>query len=822
MRSRTDSRSGKTAPAPLEKHFREIVVGSGRSQEPYIIAFHYASDNVAGSALGTLFGFFEVEIHDQDAAYIVNFLASVAKKEYFANPRRSPVESFEAALHKINVALAEIVKHGNISWLGHLHGALGAVSQNTLNFSVTGEGEIYLAREEALRSISEGLADTESEPHPLKTFTEVSSGDLFDGDLIFALSPSIWSLFSPEDLRRSLNRLGPAGFEQFLRTALVNELPIAAVALITCSAPVELQRPEKVRAVPAKPTPTLDNVWSDTPFNAAREAKQSIKAAIDAVPLSEKREEYTDKKTGHIYVQASPDEAFEPINNPWKERWALFQHALGTKMHVWSIASRKTSRRIGKESALALGAIGAQLSLLRRSLGRKARSLKRTLEENRQTKLRAKEEAERIRAAEAALRPPKIEPEPQIPAPVEPMVEHEVPVGMTSSPRISESLTPSAERIRRFFQREARPETTFGTEAKEQLKEFSERFPNLKLALASSVERIGKTTQDFFGRMRRTTLFLIAEAQAFWRARSTKERWIIAGFAAITVGALTYIALPNKEVMPVMPVAQETTPPMTTPAFPPASEPQATLLSANRTVLSLATDAHAITFASINDTPFLVTGRSIVNLATQEAITSPEPIRLATAMDDLDSLFVLGTSDTLYIYSVATKQFTKNTLPATGKIDRMGAYLTYLYTLDRTTGKISRFPRAEGGFGAPTDWLKETVSLASEGDMAVYENIALTLKNKEPAIFSRGKRASTAFAGTTTLVTTDALAFDQKTGDLLVLDQANKRIVRWSTTGDLRTQYFHESFASAQAIYVSPASELLVADQATITSWVIQ
>ena len=81
MRSRTDSRSSKATPVTLEKHFKEIVVGSGRSQEPYIIAFHYASDNVSGSPLGTPFGFFEVGIHDQGAAYIGNFLASVAKEE---------------------------------------------------------------------------------------------------------------------------------------------------------------------------------------------------------------------------------------------------------------------------------------------------------------------------------------------------------------------------------------------------------------------------------------------------------------------------------------------------------------------------------------------------------------------------------------------------------------------------------------------------------------------------------------------------------------------------------------------------------------------
>lgn len=820
MRQRTDSRSGKTPPTVLEKNFREIVVGSGRSQEPYVIAFHYASDNVSGSPLGTLFGFFEVEIHDQDAAYIVNFLASVAKKEYFANPRRSPIESFEAALHKINVALAEIVKHGNISWLGHLHGALGAVSENNLNFSVTGEGELYLAREESLQSISAGLAETGSEPHPLKTFTEVSSGDLHDGDLIFALSPSIWSLFSPEDLHRSLNRLGPAGFEQFLRTALVNELPIAAVALLTCSAPVELKKEDQPKKEPTrKPAVSLGNVWSDAPFAAARESKTSPATPEKSTPVvEEKREEYTDKKTGHIYVQASADEAFEETENVWRERWMMFTQDFEVRMRTSGVALRKTGRRISKEGVLAFASFSDWTSRMNRSLGRRARSLKRALEEKRKQRAIEKEQAARLKAAEEAARP-KPEPEPEMTTPIEP-VEYEVPANTHPDEAVG-PIIPSSERVRRFFQREARPEMTFGTEARERLSEFSRHLSGLRPALAPFITRIGDTTRNFVSRIHRTTLFLVAEVRTFWRARSTKERWVVAGLTVALIGGMVYMALPTKEAAPIKSVTPETTSTVTTPAFPPASEPQAMLLSTNRTALSLAADTHAIAFASINSVPFLVTDRSIVNLATQEAVVTPEPIRLAAAMDDLDSLFVLSTSDTLYIYSVSTKQFAKNALPATGKIDQMGAYLTYLYTLDRTTGSISRFPRAEGGFGAPTNWLKETVSLATDGDMAVYENVALTLKNKEPALFSRGKREGTTFSGTTTLVTTDALAFDQKTGDILVLDRANKRIVRWSNTGTLVTQYFNESFASVSALSVSASGELLVSNDNAVTAWVI-
>lgn len=74
-------------------------------------------------------GIFEIDDSSEDSKYIVNFLFSVAKNEYFCNPRRGATESFEAALHKINVALAEIVKHGNIRWLGKLHGTIAILRE---------------------------------------------------------------------------------------------------------------------------------------------------------------------------------------------------------------------------------------------------------------------------------------------------------------------------------------------------------------------------------------------------------------------------------------------------------------------------------------------------------------------------------------------------------------------------------------------------------------------------------------------------------------------------------------------------------------------
>ncbi len=822
MRPRTDNRSGKTSPAPLEKHFREIVVGSGRSQEPYIIAFHYASDNVSSSPLGTLFGFFEVEIHDQDAAYIVNFLASVAKKEYFANPRRSAIESFETTLHKINVALAEIVKHGNISWLGHLHGALGITTQDTLHFSVTGEGEIYLAREDDLHSISTGLAENEGEPHPLKTFTEVASGKLYDGDLVFTLSPSVWSLFSPDDLRRSLNRLGPAGFEQFLRTALVNELSTAAITLITCMAPVELK---KSASLPPKPAANLTNVWSDTPFLAARQSKTGATKTKNVAETKDESNDPIRQTAGHIYIQASPDEAFETTDNPWRERWEMFSHGFEEQVRSWNTALRKSSRRIGKESALAFAFLSTWTGQVGRTLNRRIRNLKRTWNDRRQKKAQEKEQAALLKVTEKMpqVRPAAEPREETIPS-VASTIAHSDP---TPPPREeTNTFPPSSERVRRFFQRESRQEVTFGTEAKQLLAQWNERIMQLKSSILPTLEQTRRQLKHLTLWTERYPAALPSRFREFWDARSPKERWLCIGLVvALIIGTLASLNWSDKKVSPVETIVTSPVPESSAPVFPPANEPKATLLSTNRSILSLADGMRAIAFASVNNLPFLVTDRGIVNLATQESIATPEPIRLATAMDDLDLLFLLGTSNRLYNYSVTTKKFSENTLPlpAGTNIDALGAYLTYLYTLDQGAGTLHRFPRAEGGFDTPTRWLKETVALTEGGNMAVFENVALTLQNKEPALYSRGIRSTGTFAGTTTLVTTDALTFDQKTGDLLVLDRAQKRIIRWSNTGTLLAQYYQESWGTAETFTLSPdGTELLVSDQTSVTAWPIQ
>ncbi|TXH02579.1 MAG: hypothetical protein E6R05_03945, partial [Candidatus Moraniibacteriota bacterium] len=354
-------REGKTL-SSLRYAFHAITVGSGKHAEPYIIAFHHKSDNVAGRTLGTLFGFFEVEVHDEDAAYIVNFLASVAKKEYFANPRREVEDGFETTLHKVNVALAEIAKEGNISWLGHLHGVIAAISHDTMYFSATGDGVLSLSRDEMLRPISDGLADSLSEPHPLKTFTEVASGKLMDHDVLLALSPAVWTLFTPDDLKRNLARLGPEAFEQFLRTALINELPIAGAVMVSVTSE-SLPAPKKETTSPETAT-TLENVWSGRTFEQARiariqAAEQSMATKAPAA-APEREKEYIDTKTGHIYLQGETETA-EASTNQLLVRIAFWSQTLSHRSQIEKEKFYRFGRRTRKNLGFWWREIGTHL-----------------------------------------------------------------------------------------------------------------------------------------------------------------------------------------------------------------------------------------------------------------------------------------------------------------------------------------------------------------------------------------------------------------------------------------------------------------------------
>lgn len=290
----------------MEKQITPIFVMNNQSLKPYIELFEYHPDNLYQQPLGSLVGFFEIKDYTEDSAYIVNFLTSVLKKEYYMNPRRPVTDSFDNALHKVNIALSEIVKHGNVNWLGKLDAVVCVLEKNSIHFSVTGNGHLFINRKEQLTDISEGLApEASDEPHPLKTFIDVSSGRIEEKDKILIFSDDMFHVLSPVELKKNIKRFEKENFVQFLKTALGNELEMTAAIVINVEAPEKKSHKNVFTE-----NLSQDNEQLSEEFNAFSEKtykKSDFKIAkevsLKTAPVIEEKKEYTDKKTGHIYIQ---------------------------------------------------------------------------------------------------------------------------------------------------------------------------------------------------------------------------------------------------------------------------------------------------------------------------------------------------------------------------------------------------------------------------------------------------------------------------------------------------------------------------------------
>ena len=328
----------------LSPDFREVLACRDRRQSPFVQIFVAEAENVSQKNLGYIFGVLEISDRSEDSSYIVNYLISIIKKEYFSRPKRGAIESFEAALHKANLALSKLAEHGDIRWIGKLNALIASIEKNNLHLSQAGTASAFLVRNNAITDISEGLASADALPHPMKTFENISSGRLENTDKIIVATEGLFELFSIEELKKSALRFSRDQFFQFLHTAMVNELDLAGALIIDIA--------EKV-AVPVATSQQMEtsslNVFSQSAFlktpdrkKKSEEKKTKAEKNIEKIiagpysyPSSDSQQEFVDEKSGHIYLKE--DEAFLD-KKPW---WQESQNILQEKISEFLAYSKK-------------------------------------------------------------------------------------------------------------------------------------------------------------------------------------------------------------------------------------------------------------------------------------------------------------------------------------------------------------------------------------------------------------------------------------------------------------------------------------------------
>lgn len=757
----------------------EIRATRGRNAEHFIKIFRHESDNIAGASLGVLLGLFEIDDASEDSKYIVNFLFSVAKNEYFCNPRRGAMESFEAALHKINVALAEIVKHGNIGWLGKFHGNIAVLEKNSIHLSATGDGRIYLFRNGTLSHISEDLASPDAAEHPIKTFVEISSGRLAPNDRLLFILPKIFTLLDEDTLERQARRMDRERFTQFLKTAMVNELDQSGALIVDIEEPTD---PPSIPPEPEKQKPVIKSYFSEITFENKREESVATALSEDSSHSEMSQPDYIDSKTGHIYIQGEQGETPVEASRFAQYLEAFFHSSQQLKEHSQATARRFFQRAFDRGKLLCFVS-GERLKYITLTCVKKYFRFSKKSVPTQVASIIPITVHHTQPAAEASSS-----------SPVQPNIKN-API-TRFSPHIKQSFS----QVSNILTHRAAPSLRVA------LRIVGTFFHTIIRRLSFQIQHLWKVG------IPRIHLFFRTLQSSFF-SLSPQRRFILLSFCCIIGGILTWIVFLQKSAPPS---ATENTPPVITAPTPSVRDQERAALDLPPSQTSFTyPDTVAATY--LNDTLVIATHTTIEIPALKISAVLPTASgipRVITPMHDLRTLFILTDTGKLLAFTPTNRAFTENTLPSNqNSFSVLGAYLTYLYALSTDGTSLLRFPRAGGGFSEGVSWLKQTLNPDSSASLAVNDMVYI-FSNHTLTQFSRGK-AMRAFELPAIPPDHLLLAVEPDNQLIVGLDAPNRRLIVWNSEGALVQQYFSDRLRDIQSISLHDRSISLSTDTTT-------
>lgn len=185
------------------------VTNFGKLQDRFLTCQHIKSADLAKSSMGDVFALMEILSPWFPTAQIGQLIINNFSKSYWLGGSTSDLLNFEEALKKVNEGLAEATQNGETDWIGNLNGILAVIVDNNLHLAVTGRAEAYLFRDGKLNHLTED-AQGGIEVHPLKTFSNVISGELKAHDKILIANKDLFDQLSIESIRQIITLNNPS------------------------------------------------------------------------------------------------------------------------------------------------------------------------------------------------------------------------------------------------------------------------------------------------------------------------------------------------------------------------------------------------------------------------------------------------------------------------------------------------------------------------------------------------------------------------------------------------------------------------------------
>lgn len=809
-RKKTDAKTHR-----LEPRFHNILICKKNDCRPFLEVLVEEPENISRQNLGILVGIFQIDDRSEDSSYVVNYLISIIKKEYFSRANRGPVENFESALHKANLALAKLATHENIGWIGKINAICAVIEKNNLLLSQTGNASAFLLRGATLTEITEAPLE-KIDSNPLKTFQDVISGKIEKDDKLLFTTKELFDIFSLEEIKKSALKFSRENFIQFLNTALVNELDQIAALVIDIS-----EKEAEIIKLPHTKKIEDTNVFSQTAFQKELSPEMLEKAKIKEeaamkerqamiLELKEDAKDFIDKKTGHIYIKEPHD--FQSENSPQKTPldFSAFKEK---SFKLASLGAEFLAGAKNKTKNLAISfwqknhAKISQIKLRKKIPSLQGQSAMPERLAETAIKISPTEKARKIYAkldlnkrSELMLKTAKIGAV---------WLREKTADGLVLLLRKPAGLTLDSIAFLKNKWRNGAHRTA-SEPAQADVKSYPwENIPAPRRETKTTPLKISAAFLEKTARIKKAIkpkkiLPDFSRLKQITEKLDRKQK--ISAFLVIMLLLVVPYWIARWEDKPEEkpPVIKETR------AIALPLEKDLNVTRVEKLNMIYAGNSAKIT--NLNDKFFAQTETEIIDLENKKTFPVSSDFQRPEAffgMDDLNLLFLVKNNQIASL-SPTTGKLQNNTLNFSedGKIVDVKTYLTYIYLLDAHNRQIYRAPRAEGGFGEKTTWLKEALNLSDAKSLAINENIFVSDGKNILKLF-RGKKLDFSIESTATPIIPDKLYAQNSDTSLYVLDATNARIIKLDANGKILAQYYNTDLRNATDFSVSEKNNLI-------------
>ena len=228
----------------LKPSVKELIYKNGEDNIHFDV-LSYRGANGQEKMLGSLFILGHIKYSEENLAYAVNLISSLAKREYYSETslqEQNAKSSFERTLKKLNEVLDDFFQNKNFK----LNIGLAAISGENIYISRLGKFKVALARDgkyiDILNNIDLFSKDAEGE----KQFSNIISGKIKPNDKIFAYFPSRSITSREKQLNEIFVKENQDGFSQKIAHLAAN-----ANNFSCCGVHIDVQ---KIKEIPISTT----------------------------------------------------------------------------------------------------------------------------------------------------------------------------------------------------------------------------------------------------------------------------------------------------------------------------------------------------------------------------------------------------------------------------------------------------------------------------------------------------------------------------------------------------------------------------------------